>query len=253
MTMISDWNLNLKENERIDDLLAGGLKIIQNNKEFCFSIDAVLLAHFVTVRKNAKGLDLGTGTGVIPLLLSNRAMKMDALEINPVTCEIAKRNMVMNRLQDKICVQEGDLCKIKEYYKPQSMDFVVSNPPYRQINQGHLNILDGVARARHEITATLDDVVRAGSFVLKRKGRFAMVHLPERLGEIMVAFHKYNIEAKRLQLVQPKRDKAPNIVLIEGVKEGAPGGLSVEPALIVHEDNGDYTRKLMEYYYPDRL
>ena len=166
--MISDWNLNLKENERIDDLLAGGLKIIQNNKEFCFSIDAVLLAHFVTVRKNAKGLDLGTGTGVIPLLLSNRAMKMDALEINPVTCEIAKRNMVMNKLQDKICVQEGDLCKIKEYYKPQSMDFVVSNPPYRQINQGHLNILDGVARARHEITATLDDVVRAGSFVLKR-------------------------------------------------------------------------------------
>lgn len=115
MTMISDWNLNLKENERIDDLLAGGLKIIQNNKEFCFSIDAVLLAHFVTVRKNAKGLDLGTGTGVIPLLLSNRAMKMDALEINPVTCEIAKRNMVMNKLQDKICVQEGDLCKIKEY------------------------------------------------------------------------------------------------------------------------------------------
>lgn len=110
-----------------------------------------------------------------------------------------------------------------------------------------------MARARHEITATLDDVVRAGSFVLKRKGRFAMVHLPERLGEIMVAFHKYNIEAKRLQLVQPKRDKAPNIVLIEGVKEGAPGGLSVEPALIVHEDNGDYTRKLMEYYYPDRL
>ena len=178
---------------------------------------------------------------------------MDALEINPVTCEIAKRNMVMNKLQDKICVQKGDLCKIKEYYKPQSMDFVVSNPPYRQINQGHLNILDGVARARHEITATLDDVVRAGSFVLKRKGRFAMVHLPERLGEIMVAFHKYNIEAKRLQLVQPKRDKAPNIVLIEGVKEGAPGGLSVEPALIVHEDNGDYTRKLMEYYYPDRL
>ncbi len=122
MTMISDWNLNLKENERIDDLLAGGLKIIQNNKEFCFSIDAVLLAHFVTVRKNAKGLDLGTGTGVIPLLLSNRAMKMDALEINPVTCEIAKRNMVMNKLQDKICVQEGDLCKIKEYYKPQSME-----------------------------------------------------------------------------------------------------------------------------------
>lgn len=253
MTMISDLTVNLKEHERIDDLLAGGLKIIQNEKEFCFSIDAVLLAHFVTVRKNARGLDLGTGTGVIPLLLSNKVQSMEALEINPVTYEIAKRNMMMNKLDDRIKVQQGDLCDIATYYKPQSMDFVVSNPPYRQLNQGHLNILDGVARARHEITATLDDVVRAGSFVLKRKGRFAMVHLPERLSEIMVAFHKYNIEAKRLQLVQPKREKAPNIVLIEGVKEGALGGLKVEPALIVHEDNGDYTPKLMEYYYPDRL
>lgn len=244
---------SLKENERIDDLLAGGLKIIQNKKEFCFSIDAVLLAHFVTVRKNARGLDLGTGTGVIPLLLSTRAEKLDALEINEVTYEIAKRNMVMNKLQEKITVQHGDLCNIESYYEPKSMDFVVSNPPYRQVNQGHLNILDGVARARHEITATLDDVVRAASFVLKRKGRFAMVHLPERLGEIMVAFRKYNIEPKRLQLVQPKKEKSPNIVLIEGVKEGAVGGLNVEPVLIVHEDNGDYTRKLMEYYYPDRL
>lgn len=107
MTMISDWNLNLKENERIDDLLAGGLKIIQNNKEFCFSIDAVLLAHFLTVRKNAKGLDLGTGTGVIPLLLSNRAMKMDALEINPVTCEIAKRNMVMNNFKTRFAFKKA--------------------------------------------------------------------------------------------------------------------------------------------------
>lgn len=253
MTMISNLEVTLKDNERIDDLLAGGLKIIQNNKEFCFSIDAVLLAHFVTIRKNAKGIDLGTGTGVIPLLLSNKVKYIDALEINPITYEIAQRNVIMNKLEDKIRIQQGDLCKIKEYYTHQSMDFVVSNPPYRQVNQGHLNILDGVARARHEITATLDDVVRAGSYLLKRKGRFAMVHLPERLGEIMVAFNKYDIEAKRLQLVQPKKDKSPNIVLIEGVKGGAAGGLNVEPALIVHEDNGDYTPKLMEYYYPDRL
>lgn len=243
----------LNPNERIDDLLTGGLKIIQNKNEFCFSLDAVLLAHFVTVRKKAYGLDLGTGTGVIPLLLSTRILKMDAIEINEVMADLAKRNVEMNGLTDKINVCCGDLCKIKEYYAAESMDFVVSNPPYRQVNQGHLNLLDGVARARHEITAKLDDVVRAASYVLKAKGRFAMVHLPERLGEIMVAMHKYQIEPKRMQLVQPKRDKAPNIVLIEGVKYGAPGGLKVEPALIVHEDNGDYTKKLMEYYYPDRL
>ena len=244
---------NLQEGERIDDLLTGGLKIIQNKNEFCFSLDAVLLAHFVTVRKNACGLDLGTGTGVIPLLLSSKVQKMYALEINEVTAKIAKRNVIMNKLTDKIAVSHGDLCEIEKYYTHQSMDFVVSNPPYRQLNQGHLNLLNGVARARHEITAKLDDVVKSASFVLKSKGRFAMVHLPERLGEIMVTMHKYNIEPKRLQLVQPKKDKSPNIVLIEGIKYGASGGLKVEPALIVHEDNGDYTPKLMEYYYPDRL
>ncbi len=243
----------LNDDERIDDLLTGGLKIIQNRKEFCFSLDAVLIAHFITIKKKACGLDLGTGTGVIPLLLSSYAEKIDALEINEITAEIAKRNVIMNNLTDKICVQQGDLCNIEEYYAPLSMDFVVSNPPYRQINQGHLNLLDGVAKARHEITATLDDVVKAASYVLKSKGRFAMVHLPERLGEIMVAMNKYHIEPKRLQLVQPKREKAPNIVLIEGIKNASPGGLKVEPALIVHEDNGNYSKKLMEYYYPDRL
>lgn len=243
----------MNANERIDDLLTGGLKIIQNKNEFCFSLDAVLLAHFVTIRKNACGLDLGTGTGVIPLLLSERIQKMYALEINEVTAELAQRNVEMNNLTDKIMVCHGDLCEIEKHYTANSLDFVVSNPPYRQLNQGHLNLLDGIARARHEITAKLDDVVKAASYVLKVKGRFAMVHLPERLGEIMVAMHKYHIEPKRLQLVQPKKDKSPNIVLIEGIKYGAPGGLKVEPALIVHEDNGEYTKKLMEYYYPDRL
>ncbi len=266
MTMISkaneinDTNKNtncdkveLHENERLDDLLAGGLKIIQNKTEFCFSLDAVLLAHFATVRKNDCGLDLGTGTGVLPLLLSSRAKKIDALEINPVTFELAQRNIRLNNLEHKLSVMHGNLCEIGQYCQPSCMDFVVSNPPYRQINHGHLNELDGVARARHEISATLDDVVKAASYALKYRGRFAMVHLPERLNEIILAFHKYNIAAKRLQFVQPKKNKAPNIVLIEGVKNGSLAGLKVEPALIVHEDNGDYTAPLLAYYYPDRL
>ena len=252
--MTSEPNeIKLNPNERLDDLLAGGLKIIQDKTQFCFSLDAVLLAHFATVKKNARGLDLGTGTGVLPLLLSQRTGHIDALEINPVMAALAQRNVLLNKLEDKITVHEGDLCQIEQYCRAGSMDFVVSNTPYRQIDQGLINTLNGVAQARHEITAKLDDVVRAAGFALKNRGRFAMVHLPERLGEIMVAFHKYKIEAKRLRLVQPKRDKAPNIVLIEGIKEGAPGGLKVEPVLVVHEDNGDYTRPLMEYYYPDRI
>ena len=243
----------LNEFERIDDLLTGGLKIIQNSQEFCFSLDAVLLAHFALVRKNNHGIDLGTGTGVIPLLLSSRIEQIDAMEINPTMADLARRNVELNNLAAKIKVTQGDFCHIEEYYRERSMDFVISNPPYRQINHGEINRLSGVARARHEITAKLDDVVRAASYLLKGRGRFAMVHLPERLGEIMVAFHKYHIEAKRMQLVQPKRDKAPNILLIEGVKDASPGGLKIEPTLIVHEDNGDYTPKLMEFYYPDKL
>lgn len=243
----------LNEFERIDDLLTGGLKIIQNSQEFCFSLDAVLLAHFALVRKNNHGIDLGTGTGVIPLLLSSRIEQIDAIEINSTMADLARRNVELNNLTAKIKVTQGDFCHIEEYYRERSMDFVISNPPYRQINHGEINRLSGVARARHEITAKLDDVVRAASYLLKGRGRFAMVHLPERLGEIMVAFHKYHIEAKRMQLVQPKRDKAPNILLIEGVKDASPGGLKIEPTLIVHEDNGDYTPKLMEFYYPDKL
>ena len=243
----------LNEFERIDDLLTGGLKIIQNSQEFCFSLDAVLLAHFALVRKNNHGIDLGTGTVVIPLLLSSRIEQIDAMEINPTMADLARRNVELNNLAAKIKVTQGDFCHIEEYYRERSMDFVISNPPYRQINHGEINRLSGVARARHEITAKLDDVVRAASYLLKGRGRFAMVHLPERLGEIMVAFHKYHIEAKRMQLVQPKRDKAPNILLIEGVKDASPGGLKIEPTLIVHEDNGDYTPKLMEFYYPDKL
>lgn len=244
---------NLQENERIDDLLAGGLRIIQNKTEFCFSLDAVLLAHFVTQRQRARGLDLGTGTGVIPLLLSDKVAHIDAIEINPITCELAQRNVALNNLQDKITICHGDYCKVEQYYPAESMDFVVANPPYRQINQGQLNNLDGVASARHEISAKLADVVAAASYVLKPKGRFAMVHLPERLGEIMVELHKYKIAPKRLQLVQPKLNKAPNILLIEGVKNGQPGGLKVLPTLIVHEEDGSYTKPLLAYYYPDKI
>ena len=189
----------LKPGERMDDLLVGGMKIIQNAKEFCFSLDAVLLAHFASAKAHAQTLDLGTGTGVIPLLLSGRVKHVEALELNPVMAELASRNVVLNALQDKISVRQGDLCDIREFYPPEFADLVVSNPPYRPLSQGNLNELDGVARARHEITATLNDVVRAARYALKFRGRFAMVHLPERLGEILVAMHVHEIFGNQYQ------------------------------------------------------
>lgn len=237
--------------ERIDDLLTDGLKIIQNEKEFCFSLDAVLLAHFIHVRKNDYGLDLGTGTGVIALLLAKSVHKIQAVEINPVMADIARRNVVMNNLANKITVMQADFRKPNDFCKTQSADFVVANPPYRPAAHGYLNKDDHVAMARHEITGTLADVVRAAAHCLRFHGRFAMVQLPERLAEIIVQMHKYKIAPKRLRFVQPRKDKAPNMMLIEGIAGGADGGLKVDTPLIVHKENGSYTKELMQYYYPD--
>lgn len=243
--------MKLNPFERIDDLLTDGLKIIQNEKEFCFSLDAVLLAHFVHVRKNSCGVDLGTGTGVLPLLLAKQVQKMYAVEINPVTADLAKRNVAMNDLADKITVREGDFRRLKDFYKPEFADFVVANPPYRPAEHGNINNVEGVAKARHEITATLSDVIKAARYVLKFHGRFAMVHLPERLAEIIVQMDRNNIAPKRLRFVQPKKDRQPNMVLIEGIAGGAQGGLKVDVPLIIHKDDGSYTDELMKYYYPE--
>lgn len=237
-----------KENERLDDLLCSGRKIIQNTKEFCFSIDAVLLAHYPRCHKNWRVLDLGTGTGVMPLLMADEVKEIHAVELNPVMADLARRNVELNGLTDKIFVREGDYRGIRDMYEPESFDLVIANPPYRPLQQGQLNSLSGVARARHEITATLADVVSAARYLLRFHGRFAMVHLPERLGEILVAMHENHIEAKRLQMVQPKVGKDPNLMLIEGIAGGNPGGLKVSAPLIVHNEDGSYTDEILKIY-----
>lgn len=241
-------DVTLKPDERLDDLLCGGKRIIQNTKEFCFSIDAVLLAHYPKCHKNWRVLDLGTGTGVMPLLMADEVKEIHAVELNPVMADLARRNVILNKLEEKIFVAEGDYRGIKDLYKPESFDLVIANPPYRPLLQGQLNNLSGVARARHEITATLADVVAAARYALKYHGRFAMVHLPERIGEIMVAMHENHIEPKRMQLVQPKPDKTSNLVLIEGVACGNPGGLKVELPLIVHNADGSYIDEILKIY-----
>jgi len=249
--LLKKMQTELGPQERLDDLLIGGLKIIQNEAEFCFSLDAVLLAHFASVKKHSRVLDLGTGTGVIPLLLAAQAMQIDALELNPVMADLAARNVELNALQDKINVRKGDLCDIREIYPPEFFDLVVSNPPYRPLQHGMVNDLDGVARARHEITATLADVVRAARYVLKFRSRFAMVHLPERLGEIIIAMHENKIEPKRLCFVHSRLDKAPTMVLIEGIVGANPGGLQVEPPILVHKEDGSYTDAIRKYFYEE--
>ena len=152
--------VELRENERLDDLMFRGRKIIQNTEEFCFSLDAVLLAHFPKIHRKDRVLELGTGTGVIPLLIADLAAKVEAVEISPVMAELAQRNMVLNQLTEKVAVRQGDYRAIEELYRPESFDLVLAKPPYRPVGEGQLSKLSGVARARHEVTATLKRMVQ---------------------------------------------------------------------------------------------
>lgn len=244
--------LELKPGERLDDLIIHGMKVIQHQQQFCFSLDAILLANFATVKSRAFCGDLGTGTGVIAFLLAARgAAKVDGFEINPVVADLARRSVALNQLEAVVSVHTLDLREIKGRFPAGSLDLVTSNPPYRALGKGKISVIDDVAIARHEITATLVDVVRAAKYLLKYRGRFALVHLPERLSEIMVAMHDAGIEPKRLRMVQASLRKKPGLVLVEGVV-GASPGLKVEAPLLVYQENGDYAQAILDYYPKDK-
>jgi tRNA1Val (adenine37-N6)-methyltransferase len=235
--------------ERIDDLIIDQLKVIQHDKEFCFSLDAILLSHFATVRPGIKAVDLGTGTGVIALLLAARgAQSVTGVELSPSMADMAKRSVALNKLEEKVVIMQGDLCKVKDILPSDGCDLVVSNPPYRPVGDGYMSPNDKVAQAKHEVTATLNDVVNAARYLLKyRRGRFAMVHLPERMAEILTAMSQAGIEPKRLQLVYSSIDKKPTMLLVEGIK-GAKPGLEVLPPLVVYKPDGSYSNEIMQYY-----
>lgn len=237
----------LREHERLDDLMCCGRKIIQNTQEFCFSLDAVLLAHFPRLHPRDRVLELGTGTGVIPLLIADEATRIDAVELSETMAALAARNVAMNELTQKIFVKQGDYRKIESLYPAESFSWVLANPPYRPLHHGDASRLAGVARARHEFTATLDDVVRAARYALRYGGHLAMVHLPERLTEIIEALHAHQLEAKRLRFIEPKRGRAPNLLLLEAVVGAAPG-LNILPSLVVHEEDGSYTEEIKRIY-----
>ena len=232
-----------KSSLRIDDLMKSGRKIIQSKDEFCFSMDSVLLAHFPKLKRKYRVLDLGTGTGVIPLLIVDEVAKVEAIELNSTMAEIARRNVELNNLSDKISVVEGDYRNLRDYFKVESFDLVLANPPYRAIGSGAVNELEGVATARHEFTATLEDVVTAARFALKYHGIFCMIHITERLCEIVDVLHRHQFEMKRLRLIQPKLKKPPNLMLIEAMVGGSPGSLKIETPLIVHNDDGTYSEE----------
>jgi len=244
-----DYEVMVGLEERVDELLIGQLKVIQHEEEFCFSLDAILLSHFATVRPGIKAVDLGTGTGVIALLLTARgAQHVTGVELSHSMADMAKRSVALNKLEEKVVIMQGDLRKVKDILPSDGCDLVVSNPPYRPVGGGYISPNDKVAQAKHEITATLNDVVNAARYLLKyRRGRFAMVHLPERMAEILTAMSQADIEPKRLQLVYSSIDKKPTMLLVEGIR-GAKPGLEVLPPFVVYKPDGSYSNEIKQYY-----
>ncbi len=239
----------INDGERIDDLQRKGYRIIQNPDLFCFGIDAVLLSAFAKAKSSDKVLDLGTGPGIIPILLAARteAEHIYGLEIQQQSVDLARRSVRLNRLEERISIVEGDIKEISSNFSKASMDVVTCNPPYMIERHGIKNETDSVTIARHEILCSLEDVISAASSVLKPGGNFYMVHRPFRLAEIIVTLTKYRLEPKRMRLVHPFADKEPNMVLIEA-KRGAKSRITIEKPLVVYNEPGIYTDEILEIY-----
>lgn len=242
-------DVELKENERIDDLQRNGYRIIQNPAKFCFGMDAVLLSGFVRVKPGAKVLDLGTGTGIIPLLVEakTQAAQISAIEIQEESADMARRSVQLNGLEDRINIVTGDLREAVKFFDAASFDVVTCNPPYMIGQHGLTNPDEPKAIARHEILCTLEDVVRTAAKLLKPGGYFCMVHRPFRLAEIITVMTEYKLEPKRMKFVFPYVDKEPNMVLVEGCRGGKPR-MTVEKPLIVYKEPNVYTDEIYDVY-----
>jgi len=242
-------NILLKENERLDELQRNGYRIIQNPEKFCFGMDAVLLSGFAKAKSGSKVLDLGTGTGIIPILMEAKteAEHLTGLEIQEESADMARRSVALSELTQKIDIVQGDIKEAGQIFGGASFDVVTCNPPYMIGQHGIANPDAPKAIARHEILCTLEDVVSQAAKVLKPGGNFYMVHRPFRLAEIMVMLVKYKLEPKRMQLVYPFVDKEPNMVLIEA-NRGGKSRMTVEKPLIVYKELGVYTDEIYEVY-----
>lgn len=242
-------SVELLENERLDELHRNGYFIIQNPQKFCFGMDAVLLSGFARVKRRETVLDLGTGTGIIPILLEAKTegQHFTGLEIQPESADMAKRSVRYNHLEEKISIEIGNIKDASSQFGASSFDVVTTNPPYMTGQHGLTNPNEAKAIARHEILCTLEDIMRESAKILKPQGRFYMVHRPFRLAEIMALMHQYHIEPKRMQLVYPYVDKEPNMVLIEGLRGGNPR-ITVEKPLIVYKEPGVYTDEIYDIY-----
>jgi tRNA1(Val) A37 N6-methylase TrmN6 len=242
---------DLQEGERLDDLQAGGLHIIQSEEVFSFSLDAVLLAHYVSLRNRDRVIDLGTGNGVMPLLMTTRGRlprgEIIGLEIQKRLADMAQRSVAGNGLQETIKIVQGDTREAVATYGNESFDVVICNPPYRPAGVGDQSLNEHVAIAKHEITCTLEQAIGAAAGLCRYSGKVAFVHRPDRMVEIFTTMRQYKLEPKRMLLVHPKPHLRPNILLVEAVKGGKPD-LKIDPPLFVHNEDGSYTQAILDIY-----
>ena len=241
--------INLLPGERLDDLERNGYQIIQNKEKFCFGMDAVLLSGFAEVRQGETALDLGTGTGIIPILLEAKTegKHFSALEIQAESADMARRSVALNGLTEKIDIVDGDIKEASQIFGKSVFDVVTSNPPYMNENHGLKNPNLPKAIARHEVLCTLDDVVREAAAVLRPGGRFYLVHRPYRLIEIISKLTEYKLEPKRMKFVHPYKDREANMVLIEAVR-GGKSMVKLEAPIIVFQEDGTYSEEITGIY-----
>lgn len=240
----------VKEDETVDNLQLKNLNLIQKKDGFKFGIDAVLLSDFACIKNKHKVIDLCTGTGIIPFLIYGKyePEMVYGLEIQDDMVSMAKRSAKLNSLEGKVFFLNEDLKNIEFLKTLDKFDVVTVNPPYKLNNSGIINPNDKLAISRHEILCNLEDVISASRILLKDNGRLFMIHRPERLADIFTLMRKYKIEPKRVKMIYPKVGKAPNIVLVEGQRDGG-AYLKWEAPLYVYDENGKYTKEIDSIYW----
>lgn len=243
----------LYENERIDQLYANDIQIIQSHEVFSFSLDAVLLANFAGLPKRGTIIDLCAGNGAVSLFMSRKtSAKIIGIELQERLADMGRRSIELNNLESQLTMLTMDLKEVTQAVKKDSVDLVVCNPPYfKELPTNQKNPNPYLAIARHEIRTNLDTVIQQASGLLKFNGKLAMVHRPERLLDILETMKKYHIMPKRVQFVYPKSGKEANILLVEGIRQGKPGGLKILPPLQVYDEQGDYLDEVRGMLYGD--
>lgn len=239
----------LKEDETLDDLQLDGICVIQKKAAFRFGVDAVLLANFAKIKNRMTVVDLCSGTGIIPFIIAGKtkALNITGIEIQDDMVEMAIRSVEYNKMKDRVNFIHGDLKNETLIKSLPRVDVVTVNPPYKLENSGIKNPNDKSAIARHEICCNLDDVIKACRILLKDNGKMYMVHRPERLADILCTMRKYKIEPKTIKMIHPNTKKPPNIVLIEGQRDGG-AFLKWEEPLYVYNDDGGYTEEIEKIY-----